>query len=192
MTMKRFSILSLTLLSAMLFLSSCADMKQTKDLYDDWWPVHASGTFENDNFTAKWDGNLGIHGDILIKFVSKKNPALSYEDTKYYPAYEFSKSKKTYSTISIESLGDMHTVLKGLEFKVKGGMIYFEKANDRGKGTGELDEGRPLKFINDNTIQIGDVTYERYKYFKDKHPEVFKPYSEMGFDLDRIPITRVD
>lgn len=192
MTMKRFSILSLTLLSAMLFLSSCADMKQTKDLYDDWWPVHASGTFENDNFTAKWDGNLGVRGDILIKYVSKKNPSMSYEDKKYYPALSFSKSEKTYSTISIESLGDMHNILKGLNFKVKGGMIYFEKANDRGKGTGELDEGRPLKFINDNTVQIGDVTYERYKYFKDKHPEVFKPYSEMGFDLDRIPITRVD
>ena len=188
--MKRITLLFLALIPTLLIFSSCADLRQTKDLYDNWWPVHASESFENDNFTAQWNGNLGIHGDILVKYVSKKNPSLYYEDTKYYPAYVFSKAKKTYGTISIESLGDTHSLLKGLQFKVKDGMLYLEKPNDRGKGTGEFDEGHPLKFIDDNTVQIGGVTYERYKYFKEKHPEVFKPLADKGFDLDEIPIVR--
>ena len=189
--MKHLSRLFL-LLVTLLTCSACADFRQTRELYDEWWPVHASGTFENEKFSAQWNGDLGIHGDIVIKYVSKNNPSLYYEGTKYYPAYQFSKKKKTFSTISIESLGDTHTLLKNLKFQVKGGMIYFEKTNDRGKGTGEFDEGQPLKFLDDNTVQIGDVKYQRYQYFKDQHPDVFKPLAEKGFDLDRIPITRID
>ena len=190
--MKRSPLLLLVLFSSLLFLSSCGDLKQTRDLYDDWWPVRASGSYENEKFSAQWNGALGVHGDIVIKYVNKSNPSLFYEETKYYPAYKFSKQKKTFSTISIESLGDTHTLLRGLKFEVKKGMIYFEKANDRGKGTGEFDEGHTLQFLDDNTVQIGDVQYQRYQYFKEQHPETFRPLSEMGFDLDEIPITRRD
>ena len=186
--MKRISLLFLALFPALLLISSCADFRQTKDLYDDWWPVHASGTFNNGKFSAKWDGDLGVHGDIVITYVSINNPSLSYDDTKYYPAYQFSKKKKAFCTVTIESLSDMHALTKFLGFKVKDGTIYFEIPNERGKGSGEYDEGHPLKFINDDTVQIGDVTYERYKVFKDKHPEVFKYAAEMGFDLDRLPV----
>lgn len=189
--MKHLSHLFLLLVS-LLACSACADLRQTKNLYDDWWPVHASGTFDNGLYSAQWNGDLGLHGDILVKYVSKNNPSLSYEDTRYYPAYQFSKKKKTFSTVSIESLGDTHTLLKNLKFQVKDGMIYFEIPNDRGKGTGEFDEGRSLKFLDDNTVQIGDVKYQRYQYYKDQHPDFFKPLAEKGFDLDRIPITRME
>lgn len=190
--MKRISLLFLAMLPALLLLSSCSDFRQTRNLYDDWWPVHASGSFDNDRFTANWDGDLDIHGDIVIKYVSKQNSSLYYEDTKYYPAYRFTKKGKTFSTISIESLSQPYNILKNLKFEVKDGVIYFEKPNERGKGTGEFDEGQPLKFIDDNTVQIGNVKYQRFKYFKESHPEVFKPLSEKGFDLEWIPVIDKD
>lgn len=185
--MKTKSVYFFAMLSAAFLLASCSDFKLQKDLYGDWWPVRASGSVDNDQFSATWDGNLGVHGDILVTYVSKKNPNLSYEDTRYYPMLSFNKSQKKFCTVTLQSLGDMRAG-RYRKFEVKGGQIFFEQANDQGKGTGEFGEGEDLTFLEDDVVKIGKVTYERYEYFKSKHPEIFKPLSEKGFDLTTPPI----
>ncbi len=177
----------LPLLSILLLTASCGDLSLQKDLYGDWWPVHASGSRSNDVFSATWDGDLGIHGDIVVTFVNKNNSSLSFEDRLYYPMLSFSKKRKAYCTVNIESLGDMKAG-RYLKFEVKDGKVFFEKTNDTGKGTGEFGEGQDLTFLQDDVVRIGKVTYERYAYFKSKHPEVFKPLAEKGFDLETPPI----
>lgn len=185
--MKIKSFYLLPILSALLLsLFSCSDLKQTKNLYGEWWPVHASGNFENEQFTAKWDGDLGIHGDITVTYVNKKNAILSYDDVRYYPMICFSKKQNAYCTITIQSLGDMRSG-KYLNFEVKDGKVFYEKADERGIGTGEFDEGHELKFLGDDVVRIGGVTYERYAYFKSKHPEIFKSLAGAGFNLT-LPI----
>ncbi|MBR0223816.1 MAG: hypothetical protein IJL93_06025 [Bacteroidales bacterium] len=189
--MKTKSVYFFSLLASLLLFSSCSDMKQRNDLYGDWWPVHASGSADNEKFTAKWDGDLGIHGDIVIKFVNKNNADLSYEETRYYSALSFSKKRKAFCTISLKSLGEMKSS-SYRKFEVKDGKLYFEKTNSNGKGTGEFGDGQDLSFINEDVIRVGNVKYERFAYFKNKHPEVFKPFAEMGFDLETIPVLFVE
>lgn len=185
----KHNVLSLiVLLAALPALFSCSDLRQTKDLYDEWWPVHASGSYENSQFTARWDGNLGIHGDISVTFVNKDVPDITYQETRYYEMLSFSKARKGYCTISIESLGNMHATSKYLQFYIKDKKLFLEIPNSSGRGTGEYAEGVDISFPDDNTVKIGTVTYERYSYFKEKHPEVFKPLAEMGFDLETPPI----
>lgn len=177
----------LVILSLLLLLPSCGDLKQQKDLYGDWWPVRASGSAENEQFTAKWDGNLGIHGDIVITFVNKKNASLSYQDTYYYPMLSFSKKEKAYCTVTLQSLGDMRAS-RYRKFEIKDGKLFLEKAGDYGRGTGEFGEGLDITFLEEDVVRIGDVTYERYPYFKSKHPEIFNILAEKGFDLETPPI----
>lgn len=172
---------------ALLFAPSCSDFNLQKDLYGDWWPVHASGSAENGQFAATWNGALGVHGDIVVKFVNKNNASLNYEDTRYYPMLSFSKKRKAFCTVTLESLGDMQAS-RYRNFEIKDGTIFFEKGDKNGKGTGEMDEGHALTFMEEDVVKIGEVTYERYAYFKSKHPEIFKPLSEKGFDLETPPI----
>lgn len=182
--MKHKSLLFLSVLYILLLLPSCGDLKQVRDLYDDWWPVRASGSAENDYFSASWDGDLGIHGDIVVKYVDKTDPRLFYEETRYYPALSFSKKEKAYCTISIQSLGNRQTG-KYMKFKVEDGKIYFEKPNKSGRGSGEFDDGQDLTFLSDDRVKIGNVTYERYDVFKARHPDVFKSLAaELGLDPD--------
>ena len=185
--MKIKSFYFLSLLAGFFLLSSCSDLKQQKELYGDWWPVHASGSLDNEQFTARWDSDLGVHGDIVITFTDKKNPKLTYEDTQYYPMLSFSKKQKKYCTVSLQSLGDMKAS-RYRSFEIKDGKISLEKAGSNGRGNGEFTEPMDLTFLEDDVVRIGDVTYERYAYFKNKHPEIFKPLAEKGFDLETPPI----
>ena len=45
---------------------------------------------------------------------------------------------------------------------VKDGKIFFEIMNDAGRGTGEYEEGKEVKFLTNETMLIDGVTYERY------------------------------
>ena len=93
----------LPLLSVLLLTASCSDLNLQKDLYGDWWPVHAAGSRSNDVFSATWDGDLGIHGDIVVTYVNKTNSSLNYEDKLYYPMLSFSKKRNAFCTVSIAS-----------------------------------------------------------------------------------------
>ena len=185
--MKSKSICIFAFLSVLLLLPACSDVKLTNDLYDDWWPVHASGSYDDNRFTARWDGDLGIHGDIKVNYVNKNNASLSYDDVVYYPMVSFSKKRKAFCTVTLQSLGDMRQS-KYLKFEVKDGKLFYEKSDERGKGTGEFGEGQDLNFLSGDVVRIGNITYERYSYFKTRHPEIFKELAALGFDPDFLPI----
>ena len=177
---KKFFLFSA--LISLLVLSSCSeDIRITKNLYDDWWPVRASGTYESNYYKASWDGNLDKRGGIVVLFVNKTNPSLNYEDTQYYPALSFNKTKETFCYVYIQNRSDVQSS-KDLKFYVEDGKIYFEKMKDNGRGSGEYLEGLDIAFQGDNIVKIGNVTYERYSYYK-THAST----SDLG-PGDRIPI----
>lgn len=77
LTIMRIKVFHLFFLAATLLMTaSCDDSKTVKNLYDDWWPVHASGSQENDYFKATWDGDLNSNGGIEVTFVDKTNPTI--------------------------------------------------------------------------------------------------------------------
>lgn len=179
--MRYKSILFIAILSCMAVFTSCVDAKLTKDLYDDWWPVHATGSFNSDYFTAQWNGALNKRGGIEVTFQSTTNPSLNYKDYVYYPALEFSKSKG-YCTFDIKTLDVVAS--KYNKFQVKDGKLFLEKTNQAGRGTGEFGEGLDLTFLSENEVKIGDVTYQRYSYYREQNPLYGK---ELG-PGDRIPV----
>ena len=102
MHFKTFNLLAVLL--AVLFLSSCADTSIKRQLYDDWWPIHATGTFDDGYFTASWDSDLGARGGLFITFTNKTDPSLKYDDVWYFDALSFAKDHKTFQYISIRNL----------------------------------------------------------------------------------------
>ena len=169
----------------LLVFSSCVDTKTTKNLYDDWWPIHASGSFSSEYFKASWDGDLNKHGGIEVTYQSTTNPALNYKEDIYYPALKFSKKQKGFCYISLKDLLNI-TASKYLKFYVKDGQVFLEKVNDAGRGTGEYQEGKTVTFQGDDIVKIGDVTYQRYSAYRQAHK-----LSTSSDDLapgDEIPI----
>ncbi|MBR1538753.1 MAG: hypothetical protein IJ636_04525 [Bacteroidales bacterium] len=162
MHFKTFKLLAA--LAALLVLGSCQDTSIKRNLYDDWWPIHAKGSYDDGNFTAKWDGDLGARGGLLITFTNKKDPSLQYTDVWYFNALSFANDRKTFKYITIKNLD--YESSRSLNYEVKGGKIYFEKMNEAGRGTGEFDEGKDIKFLTDVTVQIDEVTYERYSSYR--------------------------
>ena len=65
---------------------------------------------------------------------------------------------------------------------VEDGNIFMEKLEQSGK----YDEGKPISFQNENILKIGGVTYQKYSYYKETHPNQFK--SSIFRDNERIPI----
>lgn len=162
------TILSLSLLAGALLLASCSeDTRTTRNLYDDWWPVHAAGSQENELFTARWDGDLSHYGGIEVTFVEKNNPSRTYTQFIYYKALSFKSDHKTFSYISISTRD--YTSSKALKFYIKDKKIYFEKMNEAGRGSGEYEEGKPISFVDDDHVKIDNVTYERYSVYYEKH-----------------------
>ena len=142
MHFKTFNLLAVLL--AVLFLSSCADTSIKRQLYDDWWPIHATGTFDDGYFTASWDSDLGARGGLFITFTNKTDPSLKYDDVWYFDALSFAKDRKTFQYISIRNLD--YETSRALKYYIKDKKIYFEIKNEAGRGTGEYGEGKDIKF----------------------------------------------
>ena len=171
------------LAAALLMAASCEDSKTVKNLYDDWWPVHASGSQENDYFKASWDGDLNSNGGIDVTFVDKTNPSIRYTQTIYYKALSFKKDHKHFTYINISSKD--YTASKLLLFYVKDKQIFFEKMTDSGRGSGEYEDGKDISFVNNDHVKIGNVTYERFSVYYEAH----RPYGDKSGILTEIPIT---
>ena len=180
------TILSLALLSGiLLLLASCnTDTRTTRNLYDDWWPVHASGSQETEFFTARWDGDLDAYGRIEVTFVDKSAPTRQYTQDIFYDALSFKSDHKTFCYISISSRE--YTSSKALKFYVKDKKIYFEKRKESGRGSGEYEEGKDIAFTDDDHVRIDGVTYERYSVYYEKH----RPYGSITEDriCTEIPV----
>ena len=162
MHFKSFTLLSV--LAGLLLLTACQDTSIKRNLYDDWWPIHATGSFDNGHFTANWDSDLGARGGLIITFTNKTDPTMQYTDTWYFKALSFAKDRKTFKYISIQNLD--YETSRALKFYVKDKKIYFEIMNDAGRGTGEYEEGKDIKFISDDRVLIDGVTYERYSAYR--------------------------
>lgn len=173
---------------SILLLAACSEQHSfTRKIAGDWWPVHATGSYEDAIVQAHWDGDLGEHGEIEVTYASKSNPSLVLKKFVFYPALTFSKDNKkkdAVRTVDISS-GDL-PASKYLQYKAENGIFYLEKTDENGKPTGEFDEGRPYKFIDDNNLQIGNVTYQYYPYYRQNHPH--NAIVQLGGDSDLIPI----
>lgn len=176
--------LFLVFLSALLFCSCSEDLKNTKNLYDDWWPVHASGSAQNDRFTATWDGDLSRSGCITVTFVDRESPDLSYTRDLYYPAYSFKKRSKSFSTVDISSRDYVSS--RPRKFYLEDGRIFFETTDGNGIGTGSYDEGHAFRFLNDDTFLLEGVTYERYSVWSARNKIQSDKLRNNG---DRIPVS---
>lgn len=147
-------------LAALLLLGSCQDTDIKRNLYDDWWPIHATGSYDDGYFTARWDSDLGARGGLAITFTSKTDPSYQYTDIWFFDALSFASDRKTFQYISIKNLE--YESSRSLKYYVKDGKIFFEIMNDAGRGTGEYEEGKEVKFLTNETMLIDGVTYERY------------------------------
>ena len=177
-------VLFLSLIASFLLLSACSeDFKLTKSIYTDWWPVHAVGSSESDLFSASWNGDLDKHGNIEVTFKNKNNPSVTYTQTISYMALSFSKSREKFCYID---LNDNYASSRYLKFEIKDGMIYMEKLRDDGGKAGEMEDGKPIELKDENILVIGGVTYQKYSYYKDTHPNQFK--SSIFQENERIPI----
>ena len=156
-------LLLLTCLAA----GSCSDTSMTRNLYDDWWPIHATGSRENESFRAQWDGDLNSNGAIEVTYVSKANPSLAYTDLIYFNALSFNSDKKTFRYAYINSMEI--TFSKALKYYIEKKIIYFEKMNNLGRGSGEYDSGKDLSFIDKDHVKIGGITYERFSVYYESH-----------------------
>lgn len=180
--MKTKAIFFLTLAASLLMLGSCADMKMTKDLYDDWWPIHASGSQETEYFSARWDGDLNNFGNIDITFVDKNDPSITYVETKNYLALSFTKGRESFRYIDVSTRTP--TASRYYKFYVKDSKIYFELPSDTGRGSGDYDEGHAITFTDKDHVKIDNVLYERYSVYHDRNKAVKElvPYD------GRIPV----
>jgi len=172
------------MVSVLLLAGSCSEDSQTvKNIYDNWWPIHSTGSIDNTYFQANWDGDLNSRGAIVITFVDKTDPDIKYTETRYYKAFEFNKDRKHFCYIDISSYE--YTASKQLLFYVKDGKIYFEKANEAGRGTGQYEEGKDISFPDKDHMMIDGVTYERFSVYYEKH----RPYGDKEKAiLTKIPI----
>ena len=180
----RFSYLVLLAFTLLLAGSCSEDSKTVKNIYDDWWPVHATGSQESAYFTAHWDGDLNDKGNIKVTFVDKTNPDIKFTETLNYKALSFKKDRKHFNYIDIST--NDYTASKQLLFYVKDKKIYFEKTNEAGRGTGEYEEGKDITFVNNDHMKIDGVTYERFSVYYEAHRTT--PSSQSAI-LTEIPIS---
>ena len=85
--MKTKTLIALASCFLLMAAVSCSEQQSfTQKITGDWWPVHASGSIDNEVFSASWDGDLGERGEIQITMVSKSDPSRIVTSMKYYPA----------------------------------------------------------------------------------------------------------
>jgi len=183
-TMRFKSLFILSMAAGMLLLGSCTESSSNNKLYDDWWPIHASGSMDDGYFTASWNGDLDSFGAIGVIFTSKTDPNLTYNQFVYYKALSFSQERKAFCYIDISTRD--YKASKYLDFYIKSKKIYFEKLNDVGRGNGEYEEGQDFKFLDNDHIQIGTVQYERYSVYYENR--VRNRTSEYAPVEGRIPV----
>lgn len=186
--MKTKSLIALTGIF-LLLLTGCSEQQSfTKKITGDWWPVHASGSIDNDVFSASWNGDLGEHGDIEVSYVSKSNPSHIVKQYIFYPALSFGKDSRKNDAMRYLDIRSLYEIIAGKyrKYKVSDGIIFIETVNDNGTPTGEFDQGHPYAFIDKNTLKIDDVTYQAYSYYKETHPR--NPVSELSDDSGLIPV----
>lgn len=179
----RNRFLQFIIMAAILILAgSCSEDSQTvKNIYDNWWPIHATGSEENTYFKANWNGDLNGQGAILVTYVDKSNPDIKYKEYKYFKALAFNKDRKHFNYIDISTFD--YKASKQILFYVKDGKIFFEKTNDAGRGTGEYEEGKDISFPDKDHMIINGVTYERFAVYYEKH----RPYG----DKEKVILTEI-
>lgn len=175
----------LTFALSLLMMSSCEDSSMTKDIYDDWWPIHASGSQETEFFTAHWDGDLNNFGNIDVTFVDKTDPSLTYVQTKNYYALSFVKGRESFCYIDISDRTPQGS--RYYKFQIKDKKIYFEVPSDSGRGSGTFDEGHDITFLDKDHVKIDNVKYERYSVYYEKNKSSNKTTELAPYD-GRIPV----
>lgn len=185
--MKFKSILALSLIVAV--LSSCSEQRMAKKLSGDWWPIHASGSYEDNVFSAKWDGDLDDHGSLVVQYKSKTQEGKIYNKTIYYSALSFTKDARKNDAVRYISLRNLYEISRSgyMKYYIEDGKIYLEKANEEGKGSGEYMEGQDISFPNDYTLKIGNVTYESYAHYNER-THASRTYDDFSFLPDFSPV----
>ena len=184
----RIKLLLVSFLSIAL-LAACSEQQSfTKKIAGDWWPVHATGSYEDAIVTAHWDGQLGDHGEIEVTYSSKTNPSLTVKKTVFYPALSFGKDNRKNDAVRTVDLSSRDLIAsKYLKYKAEDGIFYLEKTNENGTPTGEFDEGRPYKFIGNDQLQLGNVTYMEYGAYRKSHTS--NSIVKMSDDSGLLPIS---
>jgi len=182
--MKRITLFALL---AIILLSSCSeDVKITRKLSEDWWPIHASGSVTGDYFSATWDADLDGYGKVDVTYYDNTTPSIFYVESKYYNALSFEDDGKNFRYIDISTNDPVAG--RFLRYYVKDKKIYFELPNDTGRGSGDYDEGQDISFQGDDILKIGNVTYERFSVYYEKH---LKSNGSGTSEMVRIPITSI-
>lgn len=180
--MKRITVFALL---AAFLLSACGpDIQITRKLNDDWWPIHASGDVKGDFFSAQWDADLDGYGKVDVTYYDNTTPSIFYVESKYYPALSFEDDGKNFRYIDISTKEPVAG--RYLRYYVKNKKIYFELANETGRGSGEYDDGHDISFESKDILKIGNVTFERFSVYYEKH---LKSNTTSISETGRIPIT---
>ena len=187
--MKTKTLIALASCFLLMAAVSCSEQQSfTQKITGDWWPVHASGSIDNEVFSASWDGDLGERGEIQITMVSKSDPSRIVTSMKYYPALSFGKDNRKNDALRYLDIRSLVQIKEGkyLKYKIDNGLLFIETTNENGTPTGEFDSGHPYKFMDKNTIKIDDVIYEEYSYYKETHKS--NPVVEISDDSGLIPV----
>lgn len=182
--MKRITLFALL---ATILLSACSEDTQiTRKLTEDWWPIHASGNVSGDYFSAQWDADLDGYGKVNVTYYDNTDPSIYYVESKYYDALSFEDDGKNFRYIDIST--NSPVAGRYLRYYVKDKKIYFELPNETGRGSGDYDEGQDIAFQGKDILKIGNVTYERFTVYYEKH---LKSNNSDASEMVRIPFTSI-
>jgi len=187
--MKTKTLIALASFILLTVAASCSEEQAfIKKITGDWWPVHASGSVDNDLYSATWNGDLGEHGDIEISFTSKTFPDKVIKQVLFYPALSFGQDNRKNDALRYLDIRSLYEIKPGkyLKYKVSNGTIFIETTNENGTPTGEFDEGHPYKFLDKNNLQIDNVIYQNYAYYRETHRKTTA--AEIGDDSGLIPV----
>ena len=165
--MKLYRIIML--LAGVLLLAGCEKMP-SNSLEGRWKPVYASGTFEDATYIHYYDGPADEHGVISQVYVGKINPDIKYESTMTLVGYRFFRKdgKDVFTTFLMDT--PKQAIYEPLMYRIEDGIIYCEMpwgylindiADHLMEGSGQFDEGKPISFLDNGQIKIGNTTYQR-------------------------------
>jgi len=163
------------LLAGVMMLAGCEKMP-SNSLEGRWKPVYASGSYNDAAYNHSYSGPVDEHGVIPQVYVSKTNPEVRYESTLTIAGFNFfRKDGQDYFTTFLMDTPN-EKIYEPLMYKIEGGKIYLELPwtaivnggigtyggiEDLLKGSGKFDEGRPISFLDDGQVRIGDITFQR-------------------------------
>ena len=160
-------------LAGVLMLAGC-EKSPYNVLEGRWKPVYASGTFDDATYIHYFSGPVDEHGVIPQVLVGKTNPDVKYESSMMILGFRFfRKDGKDYFT-AFKMDTPNEEIYEKLMYRIEGGKIYCELPwtaivngstyggiEDLLKGSGKFDEGKPISFLDDGQVKIGDTTYQR-------------------------------